>query len=43
MAKSDLDIEPGHPAAGVCQATSDRFGCSTRIERGQAQATICVD
>lgn len=28
---------------GVCQATSDRFGCYTRVEQGRPEATICVD
>lgn len=31
------------PIAGTCQPTSDRFGCHTRIEGGQALPTVCVD
>lgn len=42
-AGSGVDVAPGQPAAGYCQATSDRFGCSTRVENGRAQATICID
>lgn len=34
---------PGREITGVCQATSDRFGCYTRIENGRAEPTICVD
>ena len=37
------DAAPGQPVAGYCQATSDRFGCSTKIENGRAEATICID
>jgi hypothetical protein len=37
------DAVPGRKVAGFCQATSDRFGCSTRVEGGVAQATICID
>lgn len=33
----------GKPAAGICQATSDRFGCHARVERGLAQSAICID
>ena len=42
-AEEGRTFEGGAPAAGVCQATSDRFGCHTQIENGRAQATICVD
>ena len=38
-----VDAAPGQKVAGFCQATSDRFGCSTRVEDGVAQATICID
>jgi hypothetical protein len=34
---------PGQPVFGVCQPTSERFGCTTSIEDGRAQATICID
>lgn len=33
----------GRETTGVCQATSDRFGCYTRVEDGKATPTICVD
>ena len=42
-AEQGLDISPGQQAAGFCQATSDQFGCSTRVENGRAQSTICID
>ena len=38
-----VDAAPGKQVAGYCQATSDRFGCSTRVEGGVAQSTICID
>lgn len=38
-----VDAAPGQKVAGFCQATSDRFGCSTQVEDGRAQATICID
>jgi hypothetical protein len=38
-----MDPVPGQRVAGQCQATSDRFGCSTRVENGRAEATICID
>lgn len=38
-----LDVRPGQQVAGYCQATSDRFGCSTTVESGRAGATICID
>lgn len=36
---------PGQGAAvvGLCQATSNPFGCFTRVEDGKAEATLCVD
>jgi hypothetical protein len=36
-------VEDGRPVAGQCAATSDRFGCYTRVEDGRATAAICVD
>jgi len=36
-------IAPGTAATGVCQATSDRFGCNTPVEDGKAGATLCID
>lgn len=38
-----VDVRPGQQVAGYCQATSDRFGCSTTVENGRAQATVCID
>ena len=42
-AEEGRTFEGGAPAAGVCQATSNRFGCYTRVENGRAETTICVD
>jgi hypothetical protein len=38
-----VEAVPGQAVVGQCQATSDRFGCSTRVEEGRAEATICID
>lgn len=40
---SGTEVALGAPTAGVCQATSDRFGCNTRVEDGKAGATLCID
>lgn len=42
-AAPEADVPAGQPVAGYCQPTSDRFGCSTRVENGRAEATICID
>ncbi len=42
-AQPGLDVRPGQQVAGFCQATSDRFGCSTAVENGRALPTICID
>lgn len=42
-AEPGTEAVPGQPVAGYCQATSDRFGCSTQVEDGRAQSTICID
>nr|WP_315049876.1 hypothetical protein [uncultured Brevundimonas sp.] len=34
---------PGAPVAGVCQATSDNFGCHTSVEDGKVGVGICID
>lgn len=41
----DMAARPqeGAPAVGQCQASSDRFGCFTTVEHGQAGATLCID
>ncbi|MGV3578705.1 hypothetical protein [Brevundimonas sp.] len=36
-------VAAGASVAGVCQADSNRFGCSTRVEDGKTDATICID
>ena len=33
----------GQAVAGVCQATSNRFGCFTTVTNGKAEATLCID
>lgn len=42
-APGQTHVAEGVAAAGVCSADSDRFGCHTTIEDGQAAATLCVD
>jgi hypothetical protein len=42
-ARPGVDVAAGQPVAGYCQADSNRFGCSTKVENGRAQATICID
>lgn len=42
-AAPDKVVDAGQAIAGVCQATSDRFGCYTKVENGRALSTICVD
>lgn len=36
-------VAAGASVTGVCQADSNRFGCSTRVEDGKPDATICID
>ena len=36
-------LNAGAAATGQCQATSDGFGCFTRVEDGKATGTLCVD
>lgn len=33
----------GVSAVGQCQASSNAFGCFTRVEDGKAEATLCID
>ncbi len=42
-AEAGAQVEAGQQINGVCQATSDRFGCFTTIDNGRADATICID
>ncbi len=37
------DPVPGTPAKGVCQPTTDSFGCTTLVNDGKIEGTICVD
>lgn len=42
--KEDISYpEPGIAADGVCQATTNSFGCSTLIEDGKIKGTLCID
>ncbi len=41
--EGNVAVLEGRDTTGVCQRTSDRFGCYTTIENGRAQATLCVD
>ena len=36
-------VDAGAAAVGQCAATSNRFGCATRVEDGKADATLCID
>ena len=36
-------VQPGAATAGVCQATSDRFGCNAVVRDGKAGPTLCID
>lgn len=36
-------VPDGRPVEGRCVASSDRFGCYTRVEDGRAQPAICID
>ncbi|WP_333592567.1 hypothetical protein [Brevundimonas sp.] len=42
-AQPDATLREGQSARGVCQATSNRFGCFTTIKGGKAEATLCID
>jgi len=41
--RADGAISPEKATAGVCATTNDPCGCYTRIVKGVAQPTICVD
>ena len=41
--EGNTGVAPGAATAGVCQATSDRFGCNTPVEDGKAGPTLCID
>ena len=43
LAGEATDKTPGATTSGVCQATSNRFGCSTPVENGKAGPTLCID
>jgi hypothetical protein len=36
-------LNAGANVTGQCQASSNGFGCFTRVEDGKATATLCVD
>ena len=36
-------LDAGSSVTGQCQASSNGFGCFTRVEDGRATATLCVD
>jgi hypothetical protein len=38
-----MDVKPGKPVEGVCQAEDTPFGCHAWVVRGVAGPTICVD
>lgn len=35
--------QAGAAVTGRCQASSNRFGCSTSVESGRAEPTLCID
>ncbi len=37
------DLVPGTEATGVCEATDNRFGCTTLIANGTIEGTLCID
>jgi putative hemolysin len=39
----EAGVAPGATTAGVCQASSNNFGCNTSVEDGRAGATLCID
>ena len=43
LIEGNSGVAPGSAVEGVCQATSNRFGCRTTIENGRAQPTLCID
>ena len=43
LAGEGTDRTPGAATTGVCQATSNRFGCTTPVENGKAGPTLCID
>lgn len=36
-------LQPGVATAGACQADSNRFGCRTPVNDGEAGPTLCID
>lgn len=43
LIEGNSGVAPGAAVVGVCQATSNRFGCNTAVEAGKAGATLCID
>jgi len=43
LASADARPAVGAAASGFCAADSNRFGCRTVIEHGQAKPTLCID
>ena len=41
--EGNTGVAAGMAAAGVCQATSDRFGCHATVTDGKAGPTLCID
>ena len=41
--EGNTGIAAGAVTAGVCQATSDRFGCHATVQGGKAGPTLCID
>ncbi|WP_293825217.1 hypothetical protein [uncultured Brevundimonas sp.] len=41
--EGNAGIAAGTASAGVCQATSDRFGCHATVTDGKVGPTLCID
>lgn len=41
--EGNTGVAAGTATAGVCQATSDRFGCHATVVDGKVGPTLCID
>jgi len=42
-AQEGRSYQPGDTATGICEATDDVFGCTTLVNNGKVEGTLCVD
>ena len=40
---TDDSPAPGTPASGTCEPTDNQFGCTTLVNDGKIEGTLCVD